>query len=566
MASTFFCLIIFFSSIHLIFANFNARAWQSAGEYPTNKDFPESSYLQNRPNTAIGFTGGGSRAYVAAIGQLAGLNQLGLLKNVRYVGGISGGAWATTTFSYAQHTQDDAVLLGPIVQPEKISPSVLKEMDPNCARAFAAANLTLIGLSAYLDGTVKTAADAWALGVSKTYLEPAGIQPGKFFSWNDNTVQDIIKRNPQLTADQFTLLTKADRPYPIIGTALIGPAAGAPYQADAQNYSMIELTPMYIGQLRTQEIEFHYSPLNVKHTRTVGGAVEPFAWPHAGLPPTTGLSKRQTAGILSVPEPTEAMDLRYSAAASSYAPGSFVESLRPADVANALGMHFDYWSPSSPMPIGEDTLFADGGCYENIPLISFLQRRVNKIVLFINGVTPLQPSEKYNPYTDDFTGKELSDSLTAFFGVLGVNASDFNDRSYEYEKDQVFAREDYGRVVSALQVAQKDGHGMVVTVNLVTIENAWWGIPAGLNITLTVSYLGRLQAWESQLSNEMKTLLVPQENADDLSVDVDHGPYRNFPHYFTLGGEINAERANALADLTGWAVLQHADDFRSILS
>ena len=81
-------------------------------------------------------------------------------------------------------------------------------------------------------------------------------------------------------------------------------------------------------------------------------------------------------------------------------------------------------------------------------------------------------------------------------------------------------------------------------------------------------YLGRLSAWEAQLSPEMTSYLVPSDPADaaDLSVDVDSGPFANFPHYFTTGGSINYEKSNALADLSGWSILQNADLFRSILS
>lgn len=33
----------------------------------------------------------GSRAYVAALGQISALNELGLLEKIKYIGGISGG-------------------------------------------------------------------------------------------------------------------------------------------------------------------------------------------------------------------------------------------------------------------------------------------------------------------------------------------------------------------------------------------------------------------------------------------------------------------------------------------
>lgn len=542
-------------------AYYSSNAWQSLSDYPDASDFPEIPLLQNRPNTAIAFTGGGSRAYVASIGILAGLQQLDLLKNVRYVGGISGGAWATTTYTYAQNIKDD-VLLGPVVNPEQISQSNLKIMDPKCARGFAAANLTLIALNAYKEKKVDSIATAWCYGVSKTYLEPAGIVPGKKFSWDASTVKDIVKRNRKLSTSDF-VVPNPNRPFSIIGTTLVGPSDGAPYTASSQNYTMIEITPLYVGQLKKLDVTYQYQL--IKHTKTVSGAIEPFAFAVDGDAPFFGLASNHKNALLNVPEPTVGLDLQFAAGASGYAPGALIESLRPPNLS-AQGLHFDYWSPSNEVPRVEDTLFADGGSYQNIPLISFIQRRVSKIVLFFVSSTPLKPADKYNPYTDPFTGTEITDCLTAFFGILTPDQANWEDRSYQYEKDQVFAREDYPRVVSALQKAQADGNGIIATLTLTTIENTWWGIPAGLTFEITFSYLGRLKNWESKLSSEMHSLLVPAEGSEDLSQDIQDGPYAKFPHYATIGGDVSYDRANVLADLTGWSILQNADTFRKVLS
>jgi hypothetical protein len=82
----------------------NFKAWQSSKAYPEPNDFPElhEESVLSRPNTAIAFTGGGSRSFLASIGYLAGLNELGLIPNIRYISGISGGSWATLTFTYSQ--------------------------------------------------------------------------------------------------------------------------------------------------------------------------------------------------------------------------------------------------------------------------------------------------------------------------------------------------------------------------------------------------------------------------------------------------------------------------------
>ena len=85
---------------------------------------------------------------------------------------------------------------------------------------------------------------------------------------------------------------------------------------------------------------------------------------------------------------------------------------------------------------------------------------------------------------------------------------------------------------------------------------------------MTLIYLGRLKNWESQLSPEMVSLLVPSDpkDASNLAIDIDSGHYKNFPHYTTTIAIMEYDRANALADLTGWAVLQNAKLFQNIFS
>lgn len=82
----------------------SAKAWQKIAQYPTGTDFPEQSdkNIKGRPNTAIGFTGGGSRSYLASVGYLSALTELDLVKNTRYIGGISGGSWFTLNYVFSQ--------------------------------------------------------------------------------------------------------------------------------------------------------------------------------------------------------------------------------------------------------------------------------------------------------------------------------------------------------------------------------------------------------------------------------------------------------------------------------
>lgn len=560
--------VVFFTlAVSSVRSELTVRAWKSNSAYPSPSDFPETKLLSSKPNTAIAFSGGGSRAFMGAMGYLAALRALDLLKNVRYIGGISGGAWATIAFTYQQNGTSDEVFLGKIVQPQDIRYEDLKIMDPACARGLTAANATFIAVDSYFSGTVDTVADAWVYGTSKVYLEPLGVEPNTRFSWDTLTVADIKQRNPDLANETFLLPAKLDGAYPIIGTTLVGPKAGAPFVPVTQNYSLLEITPLYIGTMRNLDIDYTYDVDKEVHVVQTGGLIEPFAFARTGgSAPASGLPADATTGLLSVPAPQEFLDLQFSIGASSYATGTFFESIIVPEIAQELSMQCDYFAAASVTPQLDTMMLGDGGSYENIPLISFLQRRVPKIVLFFLSSIPLQPFEDWNVLKDPQAYDHITDDLAAFFGAIDYPLNRYENRTYEYEQNQVFSLQDFNRVALGLQAAQQAGNGIIATFNLTTVENAWWGIPAGLEFEITFSYLGRLKQWEALLTPEMHALVVPAVNASDLSVDIQSGPFHDFPHYATNAGNLNSERANLLADLAGWSVLQHEELFRHMLS
>ena len=471
-------------------------------------------------------------------------------------------------FSYKQVNVEDSTFLGSVVFPADITRDGLNKMDSQCARSYTDNDFVQYTLASIKDGTTSSIAEGWASATQHFYFDPAGIESSVPFSLNADTVQDIVHRNPSLRHQQFVVLSDTDRPFPIIGTALVGPTEGAGYTFDNRNFTMLEISPLHVGQMRTLQVGYSYHTATDKlRYSTVGGAVEPFAFGRFGEAPPLGLQEGEGSGMVHVPEPSAVLDLQWAAGASGYAEGAFFESLRPHNISSRLGMHFDYWSPSDRRPSSKDTLFCDGGSYENIMLPSMLQRGVRKIVLFFNPVTPLQPSSSWNVLTDAPSKTQIDDGFSSLFGVLPEDYVKWEQRSFDFSKDQFFSSADYAPTVLALQAAQQAGNGIIYTANLTTVQNDWWGIPAGVTAEVTFVYLGRLKNWESELSDEMRALLVPAgEDAEDLSKTIEDGPFRHFPHYPTSGGLLNAEQANVLADMTGWLIHKNADLFKSIFA
>ena len=86
MARSLIVVLALFEAVH---AGFNAKAWQSVGY---NYTFPEQEYadVAAKKNVGITFSGGGDRAYIAAIGYLAAFHELGFTEDIKYIAGSSG--------------------------------------------------------------------------------------------------------------------------------------------------------------------------------------------------------------------------------------------------------------------------------------------------------------------------------------------------------------------------------------------------------------------------------------------------------------------------------------------
>mmetsp|Transcript_13113 Transcript_13113/g.12707 ORF Transcript_13113/g.12707 Transcript_13113/m.12707 type:complete len:569 (-) Transcript_13113:163-1869(-) len=542
-----------------------AYAWQSKNDDVEFTHFPENQYIQSRPNVAIGFSGGGSRAFVAAAGQISALNELSLLGNIKYIGGISGGAWATIIVSYAQNIKNVRDFLCDIIEPENINIKVLETMNHECIRQFASDNLIQIAFEKFKNGDVETIAEAWSAAIQVMYLDPVGILPNTRFSWSIDTVDDIKRRNPELESEEFLLPANISWPYPIVGITLVGPSKYSAYGTNNHNYSRIDITPLYIGQMKTSDIVYKYFFNLFKRVVRIGGLLESFAFAAVGSGPSKGLPEGSVSGLLTTPEPEKIFDLQFVAGASSFAPASFAESI--PFIGSFFGGEMSYWSPTyqNKKTQTQDMFFADGGTIENIPLITFLQRKVKKIILFMNYELPLQDVRTWNVSTDLLKIDQISDAVPSYFGIF-EKTGNILERSYDYDKNHVFDRSDYIKVVKALQDAQQQGNGIIATLNLTTIQNDNWGIPHGFTAQITFVYLGRLFNWEHRLPRDIKEMIVPPGNEGNMGEDIKDGPFNDFPHYQTLGGGMNYERSNLLANMVGWSILENKRLFQELCS
>lgn len=198
----------------------------------------------------------------------------------------------------------------------------------------------------------------------------------------------------------------------------------------------------------------------------------------------------------------------------------------------------------------------DGGILENLGIMSLLRRGVERIIVINSCQTPLANRSVWDPAARMPTADEFDDTFAAIFGIdVDVNSTNM----WDYHRNQVFAKEDFVPFASKLQDTQADGRGAVATMRLKTVQNDWWGIPAGQDVDLTTLYLGRITDWEARLPNEVRQVVFPENGTRSSD-------WEDFPNVATWAN-LGRQQVNLLATLVSSTIkLNAAGAFRHILA
>ena len=525
----------------------NTRIWISNG---TDYVFPEqTANLPATPNTGVCFSGGGTRALTAAMGQLRGLTSLNLMGNIRYISCVSGGSWAAAPYTYyTSGPANDAELLGPITPPRKITMAGLAHLPKTCLGHTATQSLS----GAIVAGILKGVCDdqLWIFAVGVTYFHPFGLfahHPSSYFSLDADTVADIKRRNPSLAdATFYTVRTDAPRPYLIVNSSLVGPASQAPYSSES--LVGFEYTPLYVGSPFALNVTYRPDFGSPETCLVGGGFIEPFAMG------SSAPADAPSGGSVDVDPPPAPFTLPDASGTSSSAFVGIIEK-----VTSDLSPQQRYWPVTNTggLPT-RDFAFGDGGLLENLGLIALLLRQVTTIVVFINTETKLSmtyvPTKKNPP-----TATEFDNDTPPLFGYgSGPTAN-----------NQVFKKADFVKLVTNLQNARRAHNTAITTIKHTVLENDWWGLKGGWDVTICWVYLDRVKKWERKLKPEVKAAIVAG-NASTPS-----GPFRDFPNYLTIDEDpgilpslvqLTKEQVNLLADLTCWDITQNSDTFTELLA
>jgi hypothetical protein len=499
--------------------------------YDTTKPdfvFPEDTYkdISNRENFGITFSGGGSRAVSMAMGQLRALNKIGVLDRAKYLSAISGGSWASMPFIFLDEELRDDVFWGPYLKPDQINSQNL-DYAPDYSLTKAIQNATFLDK---IFSELDFGHDLYAQIVAKIILHPfkAGNQK-KFFTLNTDSLEQILKINPFLKAEDFYLVNKSkNRPFYIVGGALLRP-----------NYTryLFEMTPLYVGVNA-------YFPKNKSKDRfdIGGGYVEPHGFN------TFAPDEIKDDIIYTLLGKTKNMfNLGDMVGTSSAAPALFTNRFG----IRWLGFpRFKYWCNfTNPVDtVCSDYDFGDGGILENIGIMPLLKRKVKKIISFVNCETVLTGP--------DDSLKQITNSISALFYKLHNQYGDKN-----FDENIVFAnqKDKYLELVNDLLAKKSKGLPLIHTNTYRVTKQPHYNITEEYNVEIMWVYNETAFEWHNSLKPEIKKLI----KSSPL--------FKGFPHYKTFMQNspdalaLKPPQVNLLSQLCSWIIDTNQDKIENFL-
>jgi hypothetical protein len=220
---------------------------------------------------------------------------------------------------------------------------------------------------------------------------------------------------------------------------------------------------------------------------------------------------------------------------SSWALGSFINSLELPDFLDKELYIENYFNKTE----NNEFLFTDGGTVNNEGIIPMVQRNFKTIVCCVNS------DIKFNYFiSDDYTIETLplDFRLASLFGI-NLTKNFFDERIYDFTNAQIFKKENFYALIEEMNNIDKKGDGIVCKIEVETIENTWYNIPANRKHTLIIIYPSVPENWFNLLKPEIQRIVEK----------------KNLPYVRTQLVGINAESSNLIASMTSWTVNKYMD-------
>jgi predicted acylesterase/phospholipase RssA len=523
----------------------------------TLKEFPEYEIdaLKGKADLGLAFSGGGNRAAVCALGQIRALTEMGVMKKARYVSSVSGGSWFCVPYTFARGDED--AFLGPFVPPSQLTLSTLAAAPTKNSFARCATHARTPLIPSMLSGHGD---ENFAHRLNQIYLSSFGTlgDEHRFFCYNEKARDAILKRNPNLGANDFNLAAPG-RPYLIANTVM---AARGPTRTE--RFVPVEVTPNYTGAAASRNLSL------VSNFPIGGGYVESFAY-------DSRLNCRQQTGdtvLSSVSLPVRhgfayRSSPRFTPSDVMAASGAAPSVLAPNTISSLVGFpEFLHWSPAATnLPQTKELAHTDGGAIDNSGIIPLLRRKVGTIIAFVNTEMEFEQNEQNK-------SPKFPDYIAALFGFT-------TEQSKLVSKDcKVFQESEYKDLQCHFLKAWTKNAPLIIHRKKTyrTEENKRYGISGGHQVRVIWVFLG---GHKDMSTNDLEPPVEYAPRAGSLQKWINNLPpetaplfkgqskkFKNFPYYrtFLQNGlcfiNLSASQVNALTQYTSYALKENPHVFK----
>ncbi|OLP87130.1 hypothetical protein AK812_SmicGene31681 [Symbiodinium microadriaticum] len=533
---------------------------------PINDEKKEFPPRQANLQTAVCLSGGGTRAMVAALGALRGLEYLDLLGRTDLLVSVSGGTWTSGPFMFSHMSKGH--LLGSPTRPSELS---LEELTtrPGLIGDGATHDIYHLLKTAFLNNDDPHS--IWVNAFNEILLKPIGLgNMSKYMAPDDSTVQRIIRKNPHLQREDF-IVPPSDRPRAFVMLGVLLAPLG--HESDDDTVVSLQMSPDFSGspfypgregQLQFDEEGEHWlasSDIPALKLVVGGGMVETFAFGS-----DTPFSDQSGGHGVRMPSPSEPLSLAKAVGVSSAAFSAYTSQAMDklgGQRMQALIPVATLWPITSKKFPGPKAAakfkIGDGGHMDNSGLMPALQRKVPRIVMFLNTDVKIGMKSDFCAYTPVGAGELGSAAAWYFLDKFGLGAH--VDGSFLMH-NQVFRFKDLQPILCDLQTHRRAGRPAVSLRELEVLKNSWWGIEGGWKVKLLVYHLDKSKVFESQL---------PADTQKEIAAGKE-GMFANFPQFTMVRQNprslisYTSAQVNLLSSLVEYGVRQHAGYFREVLA
>ena len=540
-----------------------------------------------------------------------------LLSQTKMISSVSGGSWVSVPFTYlTSGTTDPAFLGGSYTEPGSLTVEGLATLDADCVASGITSGFTLADLAAAAIVFYKLGIPAdmlWQVLIGCAFLlqydlfVPVNGLPSTYFAYDQSAVTAIQNANAGTSlateaANVVAQVSGQSRPYYVCNMSMSVPDPLSPTKQDPILLP-VQSTPFFTGIVSSPGIN------DINGRAVGGGGVSSFGFNSAptassgstvseaqsrqwSLVDIVGTSSAAFAAeLISIFEGMAAHPPSFAAALLSNRDKILrdvtnlgLDSDRAATIiddavsavargdlqAHLANFSFDptgivpsyqYWSPIN-ITGGEAVLpspFADGGSLDNTGVAAALAYSdIENLIVFMNSVTRMSPGVNDLIIVDDMIpplfGYQPYDASAGYVLYTQPLVNPINNAPFA--NNQIFPSNQFETLIQGLWAASGSGTyftSPILTQQLTTLENDWFGVAGNRSVTVLWVYLENTVSWSNELSSAVS--LIESELVSTVK----------FPHYNTFSKtELTPTEIQLLANLTAWTVMNNAAAFEAM--